>query len=390
MTESLNYYKIPRVALGYPRPTVSMLPILDLNGFTVGKKPESVFCRDNAVRLSSGRVAIVHALQCIGVTEKDTVLVPAYHCMSMIEPILWLGARVRFYQVDQSLCPIIDFSTENQLCNVKAVIIPHFFGFMQDISTLYEQFSSLNISVIEDCAHAIFGSRDGINAGQIGDFSITSTVKFFPGTEGGVLYSARHSIPDLKLKKRSFYQQLKAAKNIVEHCQFSQSQRKLFASPQSTSLSKSELSTVEICHISKSKLNYLEPKKISLPLSWADSLVVDKTNHLWVIEQRRANYQYLAKHLEGLNNASLLFPKLPEGVVPYVLPVLLQKPELHFPKLKIAGVPLWRWEELIVNDCPVSNNYRLRLIQLPIHQSLRNYELDWIAQQLWRVLSNDS
>lgn len=387
---SLQYYKIPTVALAYPRPFVSMLPVLDIKGFSLSEQNKSIFCNANAARLSSGRVAILHALQCIGITETDTVLVPAYHCMSMIEPVLWLGARVKFYQVDKNLCPFINFQQNSDLQDVKAVIIPHFFGFMQDITKLCDYFNKLGIAVIEDCAHAFFGERDGKNAGESGDYSITSTVKFFPGTEGGVLYSARHALPDLKLTKRSLYQQLKAAKNIVEQCQLYHSPKKRTAAQQQKPLGETSQEMDELCYVSKSKLNYLDPQKISVPLSWADSLVLNKTSHDWIVEQRRENYQYLAGLLKGLNNATLIFPDLLPGTVPYVLPLLIHKPELHFSRLKIAGVPLWRWEELIVNDCPISNDYRLKLIQLPIHQSLSTNELDWIAQQLWQVLSSDS
>lgn len=390
MMEPLQYYRIPTVALAYPRPFVSMLPVLDVKGVSLSKQTKSIFCDASAVRLSSGRVAILHALQCIGVTETDTVLVPAYHCMSMIEPVLWLGARVEFYKVDKNLCPFIDFQQNGDLHDVKAVIIPHFFGFMQDLTKLCDYFNNLGIAVIEDCAHAFFGERDGKNAGESGDYSITSTVKFFPGTEGGILYSARHALPDLKLTKRPLYQQLKAAKNILEHCQINNSLKKPSATQQQKPLHDTRKETDELCYISKSKLNYLDPQKISLPLSWADSLVLNKTSHDWIVEQRRTNFQYLAGLLKGLNNATLIFPDLLPGTVPYVLPLLIHKPELHFSRLKIAGVPLWRWEELIVNDCPISNDYRLKLIQLPIHQSLKTHELEWIAQQLWQVLSSDS
>lgn len=390
MMESLQYYKIPTVALAYPRPLVSMLPVLDIKGLSLSKQNKSIFCNANATRLSSGRVAILHALECIGVTDRDTVLVPAYHCMSMIEPVLWLGARVKFYRVDKNLCPLIDFQQDSDLQDVKAVIIPHFFGFMQDITKLCDYFNKLDVKVIEDCAHAFFGERDGKNAGESGDFSITSTVKFFPGTEGGVLYSAKHVIPDLNITKRPLYQQLKAAKNILEHCQLNNSPNKLAAVQQHKLTDETSQEVDELCYVSKSKLNYLDPQKISLPLSWADSLVLNRTSHEWIVEQRRANYQYLAGQLKGLNNATLIFPELLPGTVPYVLPLLIHKPELHFSRLKIAGVPLWRWEELIVNDCPVSNDYRLKLIQLPIHQSLSTNELDWIAKQLRQVLASDN
>jgi hypothetical protein len=213
-------------------------------------------------------------------------------------------------------------------------------------------------------------------------------VKFFPGTEGGVLYSRKHRIPDLHLAKRTAYQQLKAAKNIVENVRFKQAEAQTSATPPTPTL-VGQTDRVELCQLSKTKLNYLDPQKILLPMSLADSMVLNHTDHQWLGQQRQSNYRYLAGLLQGLKNATLIFPELPVGTVPYVLPLLIHRPALHFPRLKMAGVPLWRWEELLVNDCPVSNDYRLKLIQLPIHQALSLSELDWIAQQLWQILASD-
>jgi len=33
---------------------------------------------------------------------------------------------------------------------------------------------------------------------------------------------------------------------------------------------------------------------------------------------------------------------------------------------------------MAMTDCPVSRDYRLRLLQLPCHQGLREEELDWM------------
>ncbi len=384
--DSLEFYKIPAIAQTYPRPLVPMLPVLQIKGLSLSKQHQSTFCNTSAVRLSSGRVAILHALQCIGITKEDAVLVPAYHCMSMIEPVLWLGAKVEFYRVDTNLRPILEQQLTANLNKVKAVIIPHFFGFMQEIAPLCRYFEQHNIAVIEDCAHAFFGERAGKQAGVSGDYSITSSVKFFPGTEGGVLYSSKHRLPDLHLTKRTVYQQLKATKNIVENLRLRPVEPQTSATSPSPTVN-ADADAPELCQLSKTKLNYLDPQKIFLPMSLTDSWVLNHTDHQWLIQQRQANYRYLAGLLQGIKNATLIFPQLPEGTVPYVFPLLIHRPELHFRRLKMAGVPLWRWEELLVNDCPVSNDYRLKLIQLPIHQALSLSELDWIAQQLWQILA---
>jgi hypothetical protein len=39
------------------------------------------------------------------------------------------------------------------------------------------------------------------------------------------------------------------------------------------------------------------------------------------------------------------------------------------------------------SDCQVSLQYRLRLLQLPCHQALRRWELDWMISTIVEVLS---
>ena len=44
-------------------------------------------------------VAIALALKQMGIGPGDTVLVPSYHCASMIEPVIWAGATPLFYRI---------------------------------------------------------------------------------------------------------------------------------------------------------------------------------------------------------------------------------------------------------------------------------------------------
>ncbi len=118
--------------------------------------------------------------------------------------------------------------------------------------------------------------------------------------------------------------------------------------------------------------------------------MVEHSRQQLIIERRKTNYRYLAGALQQLRFAKPLFSELPDGTVPYVLPLILTKPALHFPQLKKAGVPLLRWEELVVNSCETSHQYRLKLVQLPVHQALSKTELDWLIETLQNILNTGS
>ena len=82
-----------------------------------------------------------------------------------------------------------------------------------------------------------------------------------------------------------------------------------------------------------------------------------------------------------------LFPDLPEGVVPYAFPLLIDASGMGFHLLKMAGIPLLRWEDMAVTDCAISRDYRIRVLQLPCHQELRAEELDWMIHTVQALLS---
>jgi dTDP-4-amino-4,6-dideoxygalactose transaminase len=105
-----------------------------------------------------------------------------------------------------------------------------------------------------------------------------------------------------------------------------------------------------------------------------------------LVERRRDNFRHLLAALKGLGGATPLFQELPPGVVPYKFPLLLHDPEKDFRQLKLRGVPIWRWEEIAVSDCPVSAEYSARLLQIPVHQELRDSERAWIVEELAAVL----
>ena len=85
--------------------------------------------------------------------------------------------------------------------------------------------------------------------------------------------------------------------------------------------------------------------------------------------------------------AKLPFPALDRAAVPYVFPLELREDanRLHA-RLKQAGVPMWRWDDLCESDCSVSAGYRSSLIQLPCHQELTPAFVDRMICALEHVL----
>ena len=102
--------------------------------------------------------------------------------------------------------------------------------------------------------------------------------------------------------------------------------------------------------------------------------------HGRVAQKRREHYQRWLHGMRGVPGVRPLNPELPVHVVPYAFPLLIDTEGLLFHYLKLAGMPIWRWEDMALTECPVARDYRLRLLQLPCHQELSEQELTWMIQ----------
>src|SRR5215469_11437284 len=73
-----------------PRPDIPVQPVVSWSTFfaQAGETASAVIDHGEVAYLTAGRIAIAHALELAGVRPGQKVLVPAYHCIAMVEPIL--------------------------------------------------------------------------------------------------------------------------------------------------------------------------------------------------------------------------------------------------------------------------------------------------------------
>lgn len=132
------------------------------------------FNQKEVFSFNSGRSALYALLQAYNVGKGDEVIVQAYTCIAAIEPILWVGAKPIFCDIDQS-CNL-EVSQIEQLINkkTKAIIVQHTFGIPAQIKKIKEITQKHNLILIEDCALSLGASVDGRLVGSFGDASFFS------------------------------------------------------------------------------------------------------------------------------------------------------------------------------------------------------------------------
>lgn len=385
-------------------PRIPARPVLSLAAFGREAGPcDSVLDAGEAKLGLNARTALAQALKHAGIGDGDSVLLPAYHCPAMVSPLVWLGVEPLFYPLRPDTTVDVEELARCLRPNCRAVVAVHYFGFIQDLGPLRRFCDERGLVLIEDCAHAFFGSFEGRPVGCQGDYAIASLMKFLPIHEGGCLASARRSLADIEMRSGGLFFQLKSALNTLEMaCEYG---RLPWLNPllrakdwlwgkfkggagqaASTPLAGAALEN----HLDASF--EFDPAGFGLGIAWACRAIAKGMSFSRACALRRGNYLALLKAFGGIHGGHPLYPGLPEGVYPQVFPLVVDAPEAVFPILKQRGVPIirfgeFRWEGVDASVCPVSAELSRKVFQFPCHQSLSAEEIDWLAATVTAVLS---
>jgi dTDP-4-amino-4,6-dideoxygalactose transaminase len=383
-------------ALSYPRERIPKQPVLSVATFTqyAASSIPSVL-EAGAVRyVSRGCMAIGLALEHAQVGGGDEVLLPAYHCISMIEPVIWRRSRPVFYRINADTSINLDDIEARITKRTRALYVTHYFGFPQDMVRIRAFCDAHRLLLIEDCAHAFFGSIGDAPIGSFGDYAIASTWKFFPVYDGGLIVSARKDLTSLKLETPIAWVQAKALVNTLEQAfeyrRLSIARLMLKAPLLLKDVALRRLKrTAQITPFPASEPTIglggwgFDASLINRKTSISSRLITAMASKHRITERRRYNYLKLLGELRNLPGCRPLFPSLPNGVVPQVFPLVFAAPERAFQYLKQAGVPIIRfgeylWEGLDLSTCPVSTELSRCVFQLPCHQELSAHEMEWM------------
>jgi dTDP-4-amino-4,6-dideoxygalactose transaminase len=398
----------PAMATTPALPRIPAAPVLSGGAFarTPGARPRSVLEAGAARLVTSGRIAIALALREMGIGPGDTVLVPAYHSMSMIPPVLWRGAGVGFYRIRPDATVDLDDVAAKLGPGVKALMVTHYFGFPQPLAAIRAFCDAHGLLLLEDCAHCFFGEHEGRPVGAYGDYAIASSMKFFPIYEGGALVSARHDLARVALRSGGAGFEAKVALTALENafaCARLPLVSALFKLPlaakdalwralkaRRAAPGAAQASAPALAPSSSDSSFEFDPRWLDKRSSLFSRLVLRLASRQRIANERRRHYLALQQALAGVPGLAPLFAALPEAVCPWVFPLLADSPARLArlcAALAAAGVPYTRfgetlWPGVDATVCAVAADLSQRLVALPCHQELRPAELERIAGAL--------
>ncbi len=383
------------------------LPVLSWRYFLDRRESvlPSVLDSGEVLPTTSGRAAIAIALRLAGCKAGDRVLVPTYHCPTMVAPIVALGATPVFYPIDAAGEAMPERLADGRLEGCRAIIAPHYFGIPRRMSRLRSLCDAKRIVLIEDCAHAFFGIVEGRPIGAWGDYAIASLTKFFPVSEGGCLIGHTPQLTNMQLGARPAATELRVVADALELgaaygrlaglngllAAAFKAKRALRGNPADPEPVSPPTETDAVQRaVDRARRDFSENALPFRRVAHAVWALVNAGGRGRIVARRQQNYRWLTKRLSGLAKAHPLVPDCTSASAPYVFPLWVNDPDPIYQEVRRSGVPIFRWDDRWPDTPELPNDtggkWARHVFQIGCHQDLDERELEWIALTLERLI----
>lgn len=353
--------------------------------------------RSRRIMVTSGRAAILLALKQLRLPSASVVLVPSYHCPTMVAPVLLAGLQPDYYAIDSDGLPDFSSVSVELIKRVKVVLVAHYFGLPRSLAKVRNWCDVHGVALIEDCAHCLYGQAGALPVGGWGDFATASISKFLPVLEAGLLISRRKSIPKVRQVGQGLHAQIKGCFDLLEYATAHDRLRGLGwivalcrmlkkPAPQTWERSETDAGPGRACdaQAAMAACDMGRSDKKPLLVSMLLYCIIPTAR---MQARRLSNYNLYAQQLEAVAGAHPLFKgPAPSGTVPYVFPLWVDDADQVYGMARQSGLPVYRWDRpwpdrpsLPGDSGPGWNQH---VLQLLCHQDLSAKEIEICAKAL--------
>ena len=163
--------------------------------------------KNSVVAVGSGTDSLHLAYILAGIKKGDEVITTIFTCTATNIPLLYMGAKIKFADVDRNTMNISIESVKKLITKkTKAIVCVHYGGLPCDMDELSRIGKKHNIPIIEDAAHALGAKYKGKPIGSISDYTTFSfqAIKHFTTGDGGMLTVKNSKLEDKAKRIRWF------------------------------------------------------------------------------------------------------------------------------------------------------------------------------------------
>ena len=166
------------------------------------KKFSKKFCSGlSSIAVGSGTDALHLAYLLSDIKKNDEVICPVFTCTATNIPLLYIGAKIKFADIDPDTFNISIESVKKLITKkTKALVFVNYGGLPCDLSELRKLAKKHKFKLIQDAAQSLGSTYENRSIVEYADFTIFSfqAIKHISSGDGGLL-----CIRDKKLKKKA-------------------------------------------------------------------------------------------------------------------------------------------------------------------------------------------
>ena len=386
------------------RPVPPKAPVLDWSSFRGRRAPglPSVDDLAQATATTSGRAAIYHAVLQLALPPASLVLVPTYHCPTMIAPVVCAGMTPGYFAIGPDGLPDLASIDATSAGRARAMIVAHYFGLPHSLQAVRAWCDAHDVVLIEDCAHAYFGHAGERQVGGWGDFATASVSKFFPVPEAGVLASTWRPVTAPRLAAPRLGAQAKGVLDVLEvatrHQRLAGPRRPLAALFALKNVRSGRAPATAVADdvpalpqdAEDEAMRRCDMGRITQAPLWVSSALKRFLPRARIVARRRRHFALYADLFTGVHGARALMP-MPEGAVPYVFPLFVDDAERVYAGLRQQRLPVFRWDRVWPGTPALPGDlgplWSRHVLQLLCHQDLSAADVAHTARATLRLLA---
>ena len=128
----------------------------------------------HSVSFNSGRSAFMACLGALSLEKGDEVLLQAFTCNAVPNPVLWSGLKPVYVDCREDYNMDVEDLESKITPKSRVVIVQHTFGCPSQMDKILALAEKHKLFVIEDCAHALGAEYQGRQVGTLGDVAFFS------------------------------------------------------------------------------------------------------------------------------------------------------------------------------------------------------------------------
>lgn len=341
-----------------------------------------------------GREAIYLALQALGISPNDEILVQAMTCSAVVTPILCLGAKPIYVDISKETFNIDIQDLKKKISPAtKVLIAQHTFGKFAEMEEIHKICKSNDIKIIEDCAHLFRSDIQETVVGKFSDISIFSFAqdKAISSVTGGLLVvnNAQYTEEAKALYKTCNVQTNREAKYPLSYLKLWGFAKKYYFTPllpfqKRITVGKVAIMISRWLGITKQQaLVNLEQEIV--PIRMSDIQYVLLENQIKKLDELNSHRQDILKIYDEKSNDLLIR-----------YPILVENPESILSLLSQERYLCGRWYNSIVfpikdqkaveymeGSCPTAEYVVKHIINLPLDIDITKSD----AKEIWGIVS---